>query len=105
MNILFVCSRNKWRSKTAEEIFKNNGRHLVLSAGTAKSARIKLSVKLIEWADVIFAMEKTHKQAVLRLSNEDVDIKVLDIPDEYEFMNDELIEILRTSVKYYLPDL
>ncbi|MFD2284903.1 hypothetical protein ACFSOV_02195 [Pedobacter petrophilus] len=51
MNILFVCSRNKWRSATAESIFKNHPIHQVRSAGTEPSARIKLSAKHLTWAD------------------------------------------------------
>jgi len=51
MNILFVCSRNKWRSRTAETIFKNNGLHQIKSAGTEKSARIRITQSLINWED------------------------------------------------------
>ncbi len=61
MNILFICSRNKWRSRTAETIFKNNQQHSVRSAGTENEARIKVSEKLIDWAELIFVMEKKHK--------------------------------------------
>ena len=62
MNILFVCSRNHWRSPTAETIYKNRSGINVKSAGTEPSARIKLNSKIIEWADLIFVMEKKHKQ-------------------------------------------
>ncbi len=58
MNILFVCSRNKWRSRTAETIFKNSQKHNVKSAGTSQNARIKLTVNLLIWADFVFVMEK-----------------------------------------------
>ena len=62
MNILFICSRNKWRSLTAETIFKNSQEHVVRSAGTENDARIKVSEKLIVWADLIFVMEKRHRE-------------------------------------------
>ena len=62
MNILFVCSRNKWRSRTAETIFKNNQKHNVKSAGTENDARIKVTEKLISWSDLIFVMEKKHRE-------------------------------------------
>jgi predicted protein tyrosine phosphatase len=65
MNILFVCSRNKWRSRTAEEIYKTSQVHNVKSAGTEPSARIKVSAKLLAWADIIFVMEKRHKQRLV----------------------------------------
>jgi len=62
MNILFVCSRNKWRSRTAETIFKNSLNHSVKSAGTENDARIKVTEKLINWSDLIFVMEKRHRE-------------------------------------------
>jgi len=66
MNILFVCSRNQWRSPTAEEIYKNHPEIKARTAGTEPSARIKLTAKMIHWADLIFAMEKKHKQRMLQ---------------------------------------
>ena len=104
MNILFVCSRNQWRSPTAEAIYKNHPDHTVKSAGTEPSARIKLTAKLVAWADLIFVMEKRHKQ---RLTDKfstaaDKDIVILDIPDEYGYMDDELIDSIRVAVSPYL---
>jgi predicted protein tyrosine phosphatase len=105
MNILFVCSRNKWRSRTAETIFKNNQQHQVRSAGTAADARIKVNEKLIHWAELIFVMEKRHKQLLHEKFADSLaqkQIIVLDIEDNYHYMNEELIEILNTSVSPYL---
>lgn len=62
MNILFVCSRNQWRSPTAEAIYKNHTDINARSAGTSTSAKIKLTAKMILWSDIIFVMEKKHKQ-------------------------------------------
>lgn len=108
MNILFVCSRNKWRSRTAETIFKDSQDFNVKSAGTEPSARIKVSTNMIDWADLIFAMEKRHKQRLLEkfpLLIADKQIIVLDIPDEYQYMDSELIEIIKTSVSSYLKNI
>ncbi len=69
MNLLFVCSRNQWRSPTAEEIYKKRNGFNVRSSGTEPSARIKLNLKTILWADVIFVMEKKHKQILLTFSS------------------------------------
>ena len=102
MNILFVCSRNKWRSRTAETIFKNNGKHPVRSAGTAPSARIKLNQSLVDWAEIIYVMEQQHKARILEKFAVDTTQKtiiVLDIPDDYNYMDEELVEILRAVVK------
>lgn len=77
----------------------------VKSAGTEPSARIRVSAKLIEWADLIFAMEKKHKQRLIEKFTEllaDKQIIVLHIPDEYQYMDSELIEMLKSSVASYL---
>jgi len=105
MNILFVCSRNKWRSATAETIYQNHTFHQVKSAGTSASARIKLNAKLIDWADMIFVMEKKHKQIMHeRFSNalNGKEIIVLAIPDEYQYMDEELIAEIETKAGCYL---
>jgi len=62
LRVLFVCSRNKWRSRTAETIFKNNSDLQVKSAGTSNEARVKVSEKIIAWADLIFVMGRHHKE-------------------------------------------
>lgn len=104
MNILFVCSRNKWRSATAETIYKNHPQHQVRSAGTAPSARIKLNTKLIIWADLILVMEKKHKQIIsekFALDLENRAVEILNIPDDYPYMDEELIEELHAKVDPY----
>lgn len=104
MNLLFICSRNQWRSPTAEKIF-NSQHHQSTSAGTEESARIKVNEKHIHWADIIFVMEKKHKQR-LQLKFPEIlaqkQIVILDIPDEYQYMDEELIEMLQQSVSPHL---
>jgi protein-tyrosine phosphatase len=105
MNVLFVCSRNKWRSRTAETIFKIDQSHEFRSAGTENDARIKVNEKLIHWADLIFVMEKRHKQRLQDRFDQllkDKKIITLDIEDNYQYMDEELIETLKTSVTPYL---
>lgn len=101
MNLLFICSRNKRRSLTAETIYKNSNEHFVRSAGTEESARIQVNEKMLHWADVIFVMEKRHKEK-LSLKFDAIlnskEIIILDIPDEYEYMNQELIGMLQDAV-------
>ena len=105
MNLLFVCSRNQWRSPTAEAIYKDYPGLQVRSAGTEPSARIKLTAKTIAWADYIFVMEKKHKQRIMEKFDSALEQKtiiVLDIPDEYQFMDQELIDDIKSSVAPYL---
>jgi predicted protein tyrosine phosphatase len=104
-NLLFICSKNQWRSPTAEHIFKKHPNFNVRSAGTSASARKTVKAKDIEWANTIFVMEEHHKS---RLKSEFTNtlkyknIQVLDIPDDYQYMDAELVEILDQAVSGYL---
>jgi predicted protein tyrosine phosphatase len=105
VNLLFVCSRNQWRSPTAESIYKNYSEINVKSAGTEPSARIKLNSKIIEWSDYIFVMEKKHKQRMCEnfpAETKDKRIIILNIPDEYKYMDPDLIEEIKSKVEEYI---
>jgi protein-tyrosine phosphatase len=105
MNLLFVCSRNKWRSPTAETIFKNSNEHAVRSAGTENSARIRINKQMIAWADIIFVMEKKHKLKLTAKYAALLDSKkivILDIEDNYQYMDPELVTMLKDAVMHYL---
>ena len=99
--VLFVCSRNQWRSPTAEQVWRKHPSLAVRSAGTSLNARHSVSVVDLSWADVIFVMEEKHKSRLLaeyRRVLENKPVHVLDIPDEYHFMEPELVDLLRQSV-------
>lgn len=104
-NLLFICSRNQWRSPTGEQVWRNHPEVSVRSAGTSSKARRTATARDIQWADVIFVMEEKHKSRLktqfTRLLDYQ-DIHVLDIPDEYQYMDEELIEIMKQSVGGYL---
>ena len=105
MNILFVCSQNKCRSLTAEKIFNGVNGHNVRSAGTEKNSRIKVTPGLIGWADMIFCFEKKHLRRLREKYSDEIsgkDIVTLNIPDDYEYMDEELQDILRSYVEEYL---
>ncbi len=101
MNLLFICSKNQWRSPTAEQIWRRHPGLSVRSAGTSPNARHPVSSADLAWADVIFAMEEKHKSRLLaehRSMIGDKPIHVLDIPDDYRYMDPELVAQLQTSV-------
>ncbi len=103
-NLLFICSRNQWRSPTAERVYSQKG-FRVRSAGTSPNAKRTVTAKDISWASHIFVMEKKHKQRLIARFTRLVEHKkivVLDIPDEYQFMDKELIEVLDDCVTPYL---
>ena len=102
-NLLFICSKNQWRSPTAQALFKNHPVHRARSAGTIDKARIRLSQKLIDWADLIFVMEKKHRELVKsRFTCADKRVIVLDIEDVYQFNDPELVEQLQLLLADYL---
>ncbi len=94
MKVLFVCSRNQWRSPTAERVWRRLDGVDVRSAGVSPQARRPVREADIVWADVIFVMETKHKK---QLAAQFPDlcaarrIEVLDIPDDYGFMDPELV--------------
>lgn len=105
MNFLFICSKNQWRSPTAEAIYRRDPRINVRSAGTSAKAKRSVSLKDIAWAGMVFVMEKKHKQILSRQFPHDMaetEVIVLDIPDEYQFMDAELVELLRDGVERYI---
>lgn len=107
MNILFVCSRNKWRSPTGEAVYNNVDGINARSAGTEAAARVRVNEKLINWADLICVMEQHHKKRLQQDFSallQPKDVLVLDIPDEYQYMDEELVNMIRTSVDAYLAD-
>ena len=101
MNLLFVCSRNQWRSPTAEQLYRNQQGLQVRSAGTSSSARRRISARDIEWADLILVMEREHAQRIRKLFSlelEETPLEILDIPDDYAFMDPELVELAREEL-------
>ncbi len=104
--ILFLCSRNKLRSPTAEAIFMNLCGVEVDSAGLSSDAELPLSAEQVEWADLILVMEKTHRGRLnqkFRKSLSRKRVAILDIPDNYDFMDPALVALLRSRCARYLP--
>jgi len=100
-NVLFVCSRNQWRSPTAERVWQSHPLLSVRSAGTSPSARRRVSAADIAWAEVILVMEEKHRARLLADYAELLGGKtlhVLGIPDEYRYMDPELVDELTGAV-------
>lgn len=103
--ILFICSRNKLRSPTAETIFSEYSSMEVASAGLNKDAEVTVTPELILWADIIFVMEKVHRQKLSHRFKKYLNkqkVVCLDIPDIYEYMDNKLILLLKNKVPQYL---
>jgi predicted protein tyrosine phosphatase len=112
-NILFICSANKDRSKTAEDYFGVKFPLLNFdSAGTNKKICRQLGTEFIgldqiTWADIILVMEEKHAHFIK--TNFQVKttgkIKVLHIKDHYLYNQPELISVLEQKVNPQLINL
>jgi predicted protein tyrosine phosphatase len=99
--LLFICSQNRLRSPTAEAIFSEYEGLEVISAGIDRTSEMPLSSEDIEWADLIFVMEKSHQHKLNQKFKSWLKGKrviCLDIPDNYEYMQPALIELLKKKV-------
>jgi predicted protein tyrosine phosphatase len=104
--MLFICSQNRLRSPTAEHVFANLEGVETASAGLNNDAEVPVSPELLEWADLIFVMEKTHRNKLakkFRASLGGKRVICLDIPDEYDYPDPELVLLLKTRVMQFLP--
>lgn len=107
MNLLFICSRNQWRSPTAEGMFKRSQVHRARAAGTEPSARVRVNEQMLHWADIVYVMEYKHRERLKELFPETVrgkKIIVLDIEDNYQYNEPELIDILESALGEYLTE-
>jgi len=108
MRVLFVCSQNRLRSPTAEAVFAAYEGLETLSAGVDADAVTPVDAELIEWAEIIFAMENSHRNKLRQRFGKLLDGKrlvVLGIRDDYDYMQPELVEILKRKVPPHLPGL
>jgi predicted protein tyrosine phosphatase len=105
-NFLFICSQNRLRSPTAEQIFAGRPGIDVTSAGTNNDAENPLTDELVDWADIIVVMERMHRSKVRQRFGRALNGKpiiCLDIPDNYTFMDPDLIRLLESRMARHLP--
>ena len=102
---LFICTQNRLRSPTAEHVFSTWPHVETDSAGLGADASVHLSSEQLEWANVIFVMEKAHRTKLSGRFKAHLNGKrviCLDIPDDYEYMQPELVQLLLAKVGKFL---
>jgi predicted protein tyrosine phosphatase len=108
LNVLFVCDGNRFRSPTAQALYEDDPRLNVKSSGLLPEAPVRVTRGLLEWADVIFVMEKRQRNKI-RSKYEDIylhkRIVCLYIRDEYDFMDPTLVGLLRDRVERNLASI
>jgi Predicted protein tyrosine phosphatase len=105
MNLLFVCSENRLRSPTGEEVFSKYENINAIGCGTNSDAETTVSGDLIEWANIVFVMEKSHRNKVSNKFKDllkDKKLVCLDIPDNYDRMDPVLIRLLENKVSRHV---
>lgn len=98
---LFICSRNRLRSPTAERVFADWPDVETDSAGLAPDAEVRISAEQLDWATLIFVMEKNQRSKLTRQYRQVLAGKrvvCLDIPDDYSYMQPELVSLLQRKV-------
>ena len=114
--ILFICTANRLRSRTAYELFSSREDIEVDSCGMNRfyvNDTIKwvwpeakhFSKDLFNWADVVYVMEYYHLADITnrnKSDNWDLDLSKiinLNIEDIFEYNDPILIELLKNRVK------
>lgn len=104
--VLFICSLNRWRSPTAEQIFSTHPGIECSSAGLNRGAENLVTPELLDWAELIFVMERAHKTKLAREFGPQLlgkRVVCLNIPDRYPFMDPALVKLLHAKVDGFLP--
>jgi predicted protein tyrosine phosphatase len=102
LKVLFVCTMNEWRSPTAERIYADKPLVIARSCGTSAKASKTVNGAVLQWADVVLVMEHKHRKRLLSEFPGEMrfkEIHVLDIPDNYKFMDPELIAEIEAAVE------
>lgn len=105
LKVLFVCMQNRLRSPTAEKVFSAYPRLDVRSAGLDEGSRVRVDRELLEWADLIFVMERRQRNLIHKKFKDIYEKKriiCLYIPDEYDYMDAQLVELLKAMVTPHL---
>ncbi len=79
----------------------------VRSAGLSPSSPRRLTARDLAWADLVLVMEPEHRRRIVRVFRDDCDlppIRSLDIPDDFAFMDVELVDLLRAATEAALAD-
>jgi len=102
---LFICTHNRLRSPTAEHVFSTWPDVDTDSAGLGADADVPLSPEQIAWANIIFVMEKKHRAQLAAKFRRHLNGKrviCLDIPDDYDYLQPELVRLLEVKAGSFL---
>ncbi|GGD46455.1 low molecular weight protein tyrosine phosphatase family protein [Pseudoxanthomonas indica] len=106
LRVLFLCSQNRLRSPTAEQVFADWPGIETSSAGLNQDAENPLTPELLAWSQLVFVMERAHRNKLSSRFKQHLNgqrVICLDIPDDYSYMDPDLVKLLRAKVPRFLP--
>ena len=104
--VLFICRYNRMRSPTAERVFCKRPDLDVRSAGTSTDALARVNTRMLDWADLIFIMDDEQRRSLQRRFAGHPALErliCLDIPDDFSFLQPELVDLLEERATPHLP--
>jgi predicted protein tyrosine phosphatase len=104
-HVLFLCFYNRRRSATAERVFAKRTDLEVRSAGTSRDALLRVNEHMLDWADVVFIMDEGQRCDLEKMfpGHPAIDRLVsLEIPDDYLFLDPQLVDLLTERVERHL---
>ena len=105
-HVLFICGKNRLRSPTAEHVFADWEGIETSSAGINRDADSPVTPELLDWADIILVMEPSHRTKLTSEFSANLRgkrVASLDIPDNFEYMEQALVDLLMSKVPKHLP--
>ena len=78
------------------------------SAGVSDKSPHQVSDRDLDWADLVLVMERKYRSRILGAFRDYPNlpqIVSLEIPDDYEYMDQELIELIERGTKFHLKSL
>ena len=104
-HVLFICQLNRCRSATAERVFCKRSDLEVRSAGTSSDALVRVNARMLDWADIVLTMDGEQGRALERmfpLHPALTRLVCLDIPDDFAFLEPELVRLLEERATPHL---
>lgn len=99
-HILFVCNQGQFRSRTAQDLFQHDPDIEARAVGIDKTAPQRITPEDLTWADMIYCMMPEHRKYIYRMggTRSHLNIGVLFIPDDYDYNQPELVQILTNQL-------
>ncbi|WP_254436783.1 low molecular weight protein tyrosine phosphatase family protein [Ruegeria arenilitoris] len=101
-NVLFICGKARMRSPTAADVVGEWPGYSTDFAGISRDADEMISSEQVEWADMIFVMDRRQKK---RLSEKfghlikDTKVIILGIPDQFDYMAPDLVDLIVVKLR------